>query len=60
MNAGVRASSGDVLVFLHADVRLGRGGLAAVKDSLCDPEMVGGNFDIRHGGSDWVALRSRS
>jgi glycosyltransferase involved in cell wall biosynthesis len=37
MNAGARASSGDVLPFLHADVRLGPGGLAAMRDSLRDP-----------------------
>jgi len=55
MNAGGRAASGEVLLFLHADVRLGAGGLAAVKDSLRDPEAVGGNFDIRYEGSDWVA-----
>ncbi len=55
MNAGARASSGDMLLFLHADVRLGRGGLAAVKGSLRDPDVVGGNFDIRYEGSDWVA-----
>jgi rSAM/selenodomain-associated transferase 2 len=55
MNAGARASSGDVLVFLHADVRLGPGGLAAVRDSLRDPDVVGGNFDIRYEGSDSVA-----
>lgn len=55
MNAGVRAASGDVLLFLHADVRLGPGGLAAITDSLRDPNAVGGNFDIRYEGSDWVA-----
>jgi len=55
MNAGARASSGDVLVFLHADVWLGPGGLAAVRESLRDPDVVGGNFDIRYEGSDWVA-----
>jgi rSAM/selenodomain-associated transferase 2 len=55
MNAGARASSGDVLLFLHADVRLGPEALAAVRGSLRDPEVVGGNFDIRYEGSDWVA-----
>jgi rSAM/selenodomain-associated transferase 2 len=55
MNAGAQASSGEVLLFLHADVRLGRTGLAAVRDSLRDPEVVGGNFDIRYEGSDWAA-----
>jgi cellulose synthase/poly-beta-1,6-N-acetylglucosamine synthase-like glycosyltransferase len=48
MNAGAQASSGEVLVFLHADVRLGPGGLAAVRDSLRDPKVVGGNFDVRY------------
>ena len=42
MNAGARASSGEVLLFLHADVRLGSGGVAAVRESLRDPELVGG------------------
>ena len=55
MNAGARASSGDVLLFLHSDVRLGLGGLAAVRNSMRNPEVVGGNFDIRYEGSDWVA-----
>jgi len=55
MNAGARASSGEVLLFLYADVRLGPGGLAAVRDSLRNPEVAGGNFDIRYEGSDWVA-----
>ena len=55
MNAGARASSGDVLLFLHADVRLGPDGLAAVRKCLRDPDVVGGNFDIRYEGSDWVA-----
>ena len=55
MNAGARASSGEVLLFLHADVRLGPGGLAAVRDNLRNPEVAGGNFDIHYEGCDWVA-----
>ena len=55
MNAGGRAASGEVLLFLHADVRLGSGGVAAVRESLRDPELVGGNFNIQYEGSDWVA-----
>ena len=55
MNAGARACSGDVLVFLHADVRLGPGALAAVRDSMREPRVVGGNFDVRYQGGDWVA-----
>jgi glycosyltransferase involved in cell wall biosynthesis len=55
MNAGARASSGEVLLFLHAEVRLGPRGLAAVRDSLRDPQLMGGDFDIPYEGSDCVA-----
>lgn len=55
MNAGARESSGDVLLFLHADVRLGPGSLEMIRKSLCDPSIVGGNFDVRYQGGDWVA-----
>ena len=55
MNVGAQASSGEVLLFLHADVRLGPGGLAAVRDNLRNPEVAGGNFDIHYEGCDWVA-----
>jgi rSAM/selenodomain-associated transferase 2 len=55
MNLGAQASFGDVLLFLHADVRLGPGALVALRDSLRDPDVVGGNFDIRYGGCDLVA-----
>jgi rSAM/selenodomain-associated transferase 2 len=55
MNAGARATSGDILLFLHADVRLGPGTLEAVRAALRDPRVVGGNFDIRYDGGDWAA-----
>ena len=55
MNEGARASSGDVLLFLHADVRLGPGALAAVRECMRDADIIGGNFDIRYEGEDWVA-----
>src|SRR5207244_11570986 len=57
MNEGARASSGDVLLFLHADVRLGPGALAAVRECMRDADIIGGNFDIRYEGEDWVADR---
>src|SRR5690242_13652709 len=52
MNAGVKASSGDVLLFLHADVRLEPSALTAVAKAMEDPALVGGNFDIRYDGRD--------
>jgi len=55
MNEGARACSGDVLLFLHADVRLGRGALEAVRTSMQIAEIAGGNFDVRYTGGDRVA-----
>ncbi|MGH9397403.1 MAG: TIGR04283 family arsenosugar biosynthesis glycosyltransferase [Terriglobia bacterium] len=55
MNAGARESSGDVLLFLHADVRLGPGSLGMIRERMRTPSIVGGNFDVRYQGGDWVA-----
>lgn len=55
MNAGACATSGEILLFLHADVRLGLGALEAVRHALRDPRVAGGNFDIRYDGGDWAA-----
>lgn len=55
MNAGARACSGNVLLFLHADVRLRRGALEAVRNCMRNPKFVGGNLDIRYQGGDWIA-----
>ena len=42
MNAGARASTGDVLLFLHADTRLPPGAIRAVGRALAGPRVVGG------------------
>ena len=47
MNAGARATRGDVLLFLHADSRLAPGALAAVRRALADADVVGGTFSLR-------------
>ena len=44
--AGVRASDGDVVLFLHADTRLPSGWRAAVYDALRDERVVGGAFRL--------------
>jgi GT2 family glycosyltransferase len=44
MNAGARAASGDVLLFLHADVELPSGALRHVAEALADPGVVAGAF----------------
>lgn len=55
MNAGARAATGDVLIFLHADIELEEGALDAVRAAATLDGVVGGNFDTFFGGSDWVA-----
>jgi rSAM/selenodomain-associated transferase 2 len=45
--AGVRASSGEVVLLLHADTRLPRGWRTAVRDALRDERVVGGAFRLR-------------
>jgi len=55
MNAGAAAASGEVLLFLHADVRLEVGSLDQIRRAMEDGTIVGGNFDIRYEGDDWAA-----
>jgi rSAM/selenodomain-associated transferase 2 len=69
MNAGARAATGDVLLFLHADVRLPDDAPARIEDALADPEVVAGAFrtwTVPDAGRSWLApllhladLRSR-
>jgi rSAM/selenodomain-associated transferase 2 len=47
MNAGARATTGEVVLFLHADTRLPDGARAAIEAALTDPAVVGGRFDVR-------------
>ncbi|MCH7718170.1 MAG: glycosyltransferase, partial [Chloroflexi bacterium] len=49
MNAGAAQTTGDVLVFLHADVRLPSNALAAIESALRDPSVAGGYFRVRFG-----------
>jgi rSAM/selenodomain-associated transferase 2 len=46
LNAGAGAANGDVLLFLHADARLGPGAREALFAALRDPQVVGGNFRV--------------
>jgi cellulose synthase/poly-beta-1,6-N-acetylglucosamine synthase-like glycosyltransferase len=69
MNAGARAAKGDVLVFLHADVRLPEDAPTRIADALADPSVVAGAFrtwTVPDAGRSWLApllhladLRSR-
>jgi len=48
MNTAAECASGNVLLFLHADARLGPSALSVVRKVMANPEVVGGNFDIRY------------
>jgi rSAM/selenodomain-associated transferase 2 len=54
MNAGARAASGDVLLFLHADTVLPPGAPSAIACALADPAMVGGRFDVCFSSARWA------
>lgn len=47
LGVGARASSGDVLLFLHADTTLPSGFATAIEEALRDPRVVGGAFRLR-------------
>ena len=47
MEEGAREARADVIVFLHADTRLGPGWQEAVLDALADPQVAGGAFRLR-------------
>lgn len=47
MNRGAAGSSGEVLLFLHADTRLPPHGLARIRAALSDPEAEAGAFRLR-------------
>jgi len=46
LEAGWRASSGEVIVFLHADTRLEMGWESALRQALTTPDVVGGAFRL--------------
>lgn len=46
-NAGAKAATGDVLLFLHADTLLPADAGDAIEHSLRDEQILGGNFRLR-------------
>ncbi len=69
MNAGAQAATGDVLLFLHADVRLPLEAMYWVVEAVSDPQVIAGGFrtwTVSEGRWTWLApllhladLRSR-
>ncbi len=51
MNAGARISSGDVLLFLHADTLLPPGAVGSVRKAVTEDGVAGGAFAVRLGMS---------
>jgi len=47
MNSGARLSTGEVLLFLHADSYLPPGAFLLMEQALADPRIVGGTFRLR-------------
>lgn len=60
MNEGAKASSGEILLFLHADTQLPKDAKATIETALADHRMVGGRFDVRFDSpSMWGTIISR-
>lgn len=51
MNAGAKASTGEALLFLHADTLLPPGSIDSVREALAREEVAGGGFRVRLGVS---------
>jgi rSAM/selenodomain-associated transferase 2 len=47
MNAGAALATGDILIFLHADVTLPQVAYAAMREVLLNPRVIGGAFRRR-------------
>lgn len=60
MNRGAVAATGDVLLFLHADCRLGPRAVERIDHALSQPHIVGGSFRLRiDDGREQPSLRYR-
>lgn len=53
LRAGAEAATGEVLLFLHADVRIAASARDAILDALADPAVPGGAFFIRFLPRSW-------
>ena len=53
MNAGARASTGEVLFFVHADTRLPDDAYEQIETALADTNVPGGAFHLAIDGNGW-------
>jgi len=56
LNTGANASKGDILLFLHADTVLPRGGILRILKKFQDPNVLGGAFKKQWSWSPKVTL----
>ncbi len=56
MNSGAEIATAEVLLFLHADVRLGPKALQGLREAMGRPDIVGGNFDVVYQGGDLASM----
>jgi len=54
MNAGAAQVTSDVILFLHADTEMTAAHLQAVRAAMVDARVVGGRFNLRLSGEQWV------
>ena len=55
LHAGALAAKGDLLWFLHADTLPPRDAVEQITNALVQPEVVGGNFEIKFDGERFAA-----
>ncbi len=53
MNTGARASTGDVLLFLHADTALPAKGVQIIDETMADTNIAGGRFRVSFDEEDY-------
>lgn len=54
MNAGAAIARGEVLWFLHADLRLPADSIERIAEALADPNIVGGCFSLRYPRAEMI------
>jgi rSAM/selenodomain-associated transferase 2 len=61
LDGGARAATGEVLLFLHADARIGPSAGQRIREVLRDPDVRGGNFYLRFvPATGWGELFTRA
>lgn len=53
MNRGAAAARGDILLFLHGDTQLPPGFDQWIRQTLAQPQVVAGAFDLKIAGAGW-------